>query len=87
MKLVALHLNYCIGSFYICKKELIFKYVYKAFTVPCEKSKTVSFASSRMKKILLLFGRSKFAVKLICWIALGSTSNAYCLVKSIGIIL
>ena len=50
-------------------------------------SKTVSFASSGMKKILVFPARSKFAIKLICWIALGSACNAYCLHKCITIIL
>ena len=35
------------------------------FTVPCEKSKTISFASSVMKSIVVP-ALSKFAVKLIC---------------------
>ena len=44
--------------------------------VPCENSKTVSFAFSRTKYILVRPGLSKFAVKLICQIALGSASKA-----------
>ena len=36
------------------------------FTVPCEKSKTISFASSVMKSIVVVPALSKFAVKLIC---------------------
>ena len=54
------------------------------------KAKTVPFASSKMKNILVLLAQSKFALKLICWIALGSASNAcslLCSYKSIAIIL
>ena len=53
------------------------------FTNPCEKSKTVSLASSIMKNIVDWF--SRFPVKLICCIAFGSQLSAYCLVKSIAI--
>ena len=38
--------------------------IHKTFTVPCEKSKTVSFASSRIKNILVFPALSKFAVNL-----------------------
>ena len=55
--------------------------------VPFEKSKTVSFTSSIMKNITLLFASFRFSVKLICCIAFGSASSAYCLLKSIAIIL
>ena len=51
--------------------------IYKTFTVPFENSKIVSFASSRMKYNLVFPAVSKFAVKLTCWIALGSASEAY----------
>ena len=57
------------------------------FTVPFEKSKMVSFASSIMKNIVALSSRSRFPVKLICFLALGSASNAYCLLNSAAIIL
>ena len=53
------------------------------YTVPYEKSKTVFFASSIMKNIVVFPALSKFAVKLICWMALGSASNACSLLKSI----
>ena len=66
---------------------IVFDYNLKTFTVPCVKSNTLSLGSSRMKKILVFPARSKFAVKLISWIALGSASGAYCLLKSIAIIL
>ena len=58
----------------------------QTFTVPCEKSKTVYFASSIMKNIVVFPVLSKFAVKLIYWIALGSGSNACCLLKSTVVI-
>ena len=48
-------------------------------------SKAVSFAFSVMKKIVAFPAGSKFAVRLICWIALGSASRAYCLVRSIAL--
>ena len=37
----------------------------KTSTVPCEKSNTVSFASSIIRKIVVFPALSKFAVKLI----------------------
>ena len=40
--------------------------IYKTFTIPCENSKVVSFAFSRMKYNLVFPALSKFAVKLIC---------------------
>ena len=43
-------------------------------TVPCEKSKTTSFASSIMRNILASSGQSRFPAKLICCIAFGSAS-------------
>ena len=49
----------------------------QTFPVPCEKSKTVSFAYSRMKLILDFPDPSNFAAKLICLIALGSASNIF----------
>ena len=44
--------------------------IYKTFTVSSEKSNTVSFPSLIMKKTLVFPVLSKFAVKLICLIAL-----------------
>ena len=90
MNLIALHLNYCIEPFYIDKNKIvqwdcILYHIYKTFPVLCEKSNTVSFASSRMKKILVFPALSKSAVKLICWIALGSASSACCLLQSIAV--
>ena len=55
------------------------KHIYKNFTVTCEKSTIVSFAFSIKKNIVVFPALSKFAVKLICWIALRSESNAWCL--------
>ena len=56
-------------------------------TVPCEKSKIVSFDSSIMKSIAVCPARSRFAVKLICCIAFASASSACYLLESIAIIL
>ena len=58
---------------------------YNTFTVSCEKSKTVSFASSVMKNIVACC--SRFPVKLISCIAFGSASSACCIHKPIAIIL
>ena len=44
-------------------------------TVPFEKFETVSFTSSIMKNIAEDSALSRFPVKLICWIAFGSTSS------------
>ena len=71
-------------SYFILDK---LKLLYNTFTVPYEQSKTVSFAYSIMKKIVVFPDLSKFAVKLIRWIALGSVSRACCLIKSFAIIL
>ena len=61
-------------------------HIYKTFTVPYKSCNTISFVSSRMKKILVFPALSKFAIKLMCWIALGSEFNACCLLKSIATI-
>ena len=72
MNLIVLHLNCCIVSFYTDKNQISQWYcTYKTFTTPCEKSNTVSLASSIIKNIVVFSALSKFAVKLICWIALG----------------
>ena len=55
----------------------------KTETVCCEKSKTISFASSIMKNIDVSF--SIFPVKLICCIAFGSASSFCCLLESVAI--
>ena len=62
-------------------------YIQNSLTVPCEKSKTVSFASSIMKNIIAPLSRSRFPVKLIYCIAFGLGSSACCVLKSIAIIL
>ena len=88
MTFIALRLNCWIVSFYTAKNWTTqWNCIHKTFTVSCEKSKTVSFASSRMKYILVYPALSNFAVKLIYWVALGSASNACCLLKSVAIIL
>ena len=63
------------------------EHIHNTFKVPCEKSKTISFASSVMKNIFAPSARSRFSVKLICCIAFGSGSSPYCLLKSVAIIL
>ena len=50
----------------------------------CEKSKTVSFISSRIKNIVVFPAYSRFLVKLICF-AFRSAASACCLLKSIAI--
>ena len=45
----------------------------------------VSFASSIIKNIVVIPALSKFPLKLICWFAFWSASNAYYLLKSIAI--
>ena len=52
---------------------------------PFEKSKIVSFAFSVMKNIVTPSAVFRFAVKIICCIAVGSASIFCCLLKSIGI--
>ena len=47
----------------------------------------VSFGSSIPKNIVAPATRSKFPVKVICCTTFGSASSAYCLIKSIAIIL
>ena len=65
-----------IDSFYIditLEQNKIMEYIHNTFTVPCEKSQMVSFASIIMKNIVAPAARSGFPVKLICCIAFGST--------------
>ena len=61
--------------------------IYKTLRVSGGNSKTDYLPSLRVKYNLVFHSLSKFAVKLNCWIALGSTSRACCLIKSIIIIL
>ena len=53
-----------IADFNLLSCEVVF--IYKALTVPCGKSKIVSFATSRMKNVVVSPARSKFPIKLIC---------------------
>ena len=55
------------------------KYIYSTFTIPCEKSKMVSFACSMTNRFVAPSSRFRFPVKLICCIAFGSASSASCL--------
>ena len=52
VNLIALHLNYCIELFYIDKKFNYSMTDLQYFYSPCEKSKTGSFVSSIMKKLV-----------------------------------
>ena len=82
--------QYYIGTKLHCRD------LHNVFTVPCQKSKIVSFSSSITKNIIVLTVKiyteafrplSRFPVKLIYCIAFGSASTACCLLKSITIIL
>ena len=53
--------------------------IHNIFTIPCEKSKIVSFTSSIMKSNNLLLSPSGFQVKSVCCIAFELTSSACCL--------
>ena len=84
--------KYYIESFYIdviLEQDKIVEHIDISLTVPCEKSKMVSFASSIMKNIVVFPSRSRFVVQLICYIciAFGPTLSAWYLLKSIAIIL
>ena len=49
VNLIALHLNCCIVSYYTHKNQITqWNCTNKTFTVPSEKSNSVSFASSRI---------------------------------------
>ena len=61
------------------------KQICNTFSVPCEKSKIISFASSVLKNIVVFSFWSKFSVKLISWTAFWSVSSALCLLISIAI--
>ena len=63
------------------------EHIHSTFTVPFEKPKMVSFASSIMNNIIAPSTRSRFPVKLICCMAVGTASGARYLLKSITIIL
>ena len=57
---------------------MFIKHIYNTFTV--------SFASSITKNVVFS-AQSKFAIKLICWIALGLASRTCSLLKSVATIL
>ena len=68
VNLIALHLNHCVESFYIdiiLNQIKLLDNISKTFTFPCEKSKLVSSASSRIKNVAVFPARSKFPVKSI----------------------
>ena len=60
---------------------------YNTFTLPCEKSKIFSIASSIIKNFNILLLPLRFPVILIWFITFGSASSACCLLKSIAILL
>ena len=72
MNETTLHLTFYIELFYIKAKQN-----YNTFTVPFEKSKTVSFASSIMENIVAPPLWFRFPVKLFCCIAFGSALVVY----------
>ena len=61
------------------------KNIHNTLTVPCKRSKMVSFASSIMTNIVTPSSRSRFPVKLICRVAFESSWGACCLLESIAI--
>ena len=71
------------------------EHIYNTPTVSPEKSKIASFHSSRMKNIIVLtfiFGSSGiclfiFPVKILSYIAFSSISGAWCLHKSVAMML
>ena len=86
-----LRLKCYIESFYIdiiLEQNKIVEHIHNNnYTVFCGKSKMVSFASSIMKIIVGTSARSRFLVKLLCYIAFGSASSACCLLNPTAIIL
>ena len=86
MNSAILRLKCYIGSFcsdIILEQNKIVEHIHNTFTVPCEKYKMVSFASSIMKSIVAPAAWSRFPLTFICCIAFGSTSSACCLFKVI----
>ena len=69
------------------RNQIIVQRIHNTLTVPYKKSKTVPYASSRMKNIVVFPSRSKFPITLIHGIDLGSASRACCLLKSNAIVL
>ena len=83
-----LHLKYYIESFYIdiiLKQNKFVEHIHNTFTVPSEKVKIDSFASSIMKNIVVSPARSRFLVTSVYSIVFGLASSFCCLLKSIAI--
>ena len=77
MNLITLYVHCYIESFYTDITSS-WTTIYNTLTVFGEKSNIFSFASSILKNIAVSAARSRFLVKLIYWIALGSRSGACC---------
>ena len=60
---------------------MLYKKDYNIIAVPFENSETFSFASSIIKHTAVCSAWSRFAVKLLSYIAFGSASSACCLLK------
>ena len=77
--------SFCIDI--ILKQNKTVEHVANTFTVSCEKSKAISFASSKIKNVVVFATefQARFLVKSICCIAFGSASSAFCLLKSLAI--
>ena len=86
MNKTILRLKCYIKSFYIGQNKSA-EHIHNTSAVPCEKSKTVSFASSIMKNIVAPSAQSRFPVILIFCITFRPPSSACCLLKPIAIIL
>ena len=71
-----LYLNSYVESFYFDITSQQHKFTILSQLVLCEKSKIVSFASSIMSRFFLFPSRSRFPVKLMCYIAFGPASRA-----------
>ena len=57
------------------------EHAHNTFTFPCEKSKMVSFASSKMKNIVAPAAQYRFSLKLNDCIDFGSASSVCCLLN------
>ena len=76
-------LKFYIESFYIdiiLKQNKIVEVIHNTLTVPCEKSKMVSFDSLIMKNIAAPAAQSWFPLKLIYFIDFVSASSCCCLI-------
>ena len=78
VNLIALHLNFCTESSYINNILDKIKSFYDIFTILLQflvkSPKKCLFQLKEKKKFLHLLHDLNFAIKLICWIALGSAS-------------